>query len=103
VVNGIQDFRSIRFMRLYDERAGPRRRCCALRALEFVRGEWRKYTCKASRHRAKVIGGDPDQTTHFNVAAVNIEENGNRTPINYVLAAGHQPRDRREPAPTCAT
>src|SRR5690606_34526693 len=32
----------------------------------------------------EIPGGDPDPTT-FEVAAVNIEENGNRTPINYVL------------------
>jgi cell surface protein SprA len=54
--------------------------------LEFVRGEWRKYT-QSLETPGEVIGGDPDQTT-FDVAAVNIEENGNRTPINYVLPPG---------------
>ena len=54
--------------------------------LDFVRGEWRKYT-QGLETPGEIIGGDPDQTT-FDVAAVNIEENGNRTPVNYVLPPG---------------
>jgi cell surface protein SprA len=85
VVNGIQDFRSIRFMRLFvKDWAQP----VVLRfaTLDFVRAEWRKYT-QSLETPGEVIGGDPDQTT-FDVAAVNIEENGSRTPINYVLPPG---------------
>ena len=54
--------------------------------MDFVRGEWRKYT-QGLETPGEIIGGDPDQTT-FDVAAVNIEENGNRTPVNYVLPPG---------------
>ncbi len=85
-MNGIQDFRSIRFMRIVPAQAGSRKRPCALRA-------WNSFVANgASTFRAwkppvKVIGGDPDPTT-FQIAAVNIEENGNRTPINYVLPPG---------------
>ncbi|MCB0763177.1 MAG: cell surface protein SprA, partial [Flavobacteriales bacterium] len=85
VVNGIQDFRSIRFMRMYlKEWQQP----VVLRfaRLEFVRGEWRKYNFSLETP-GEVIGGDPDATT-YETAAVNIEENGNRTPINYVLPPG---------------
>ena len=84
-VNGIQDFRSIRFFRLslhdWQQEATLR-----FARLEFVRGEWRKYL-QSMETPGEVIGGDPDPTL-FQIAAVNIEENGNRTPINYALPPG---------------
>jgi cell surface protein SprA len=82
VVNGIQDFRSIRFMRMYLN-GWQQEVTLRFARLEFVRGEWRKYLF-GLQTPGEVIGGDPDPTL-FEVAAVNIEENGNRTPINYVL------------------
>ncbi|HEY0976517.1 MAG TPA: cell surface protein SprA, partial [Flavobacteriales bacterium] len=84
-VNGIQDFRSIRFMRLF---VSGWQQPVVLRfaRLEFVRGEWRKYT-QSLEAPGEGPGGDPTATT-FEVAAVNIEENGNRVPINYVLPPG---------------
>ncbi len=84
-VNGIQDFRSIRFMRLF-MKGWSQATVLRFARLDFVRGEWRKYT-QSLETPGEVIGGDPDQTT-FDVAAVNIEENGNRVPINYVLPPG---------------
>jgi cell surface protein SprA len=84
-VNGIQDFRSIRFMRLF-VKGWAQPVVLRFARLDFVRGEWRKYT-QSLEAPGEVIGGDPDQTT-FDVAAVNIEENGNRVPINYVLPPG---------------
>jgi cell surface protein SprA len=82
VVNGIQDFRSIRFMRMYLHN-WQQEVTLRFARLEFVRGEWRKYLFSMETP-GEGIGGDPDPTL-FEVAAVNIEENGNRTPINYVL------------------
>ena len=82
VVNGMQDFRSIRFMRMYLH-GWQQEVTLRFARLEFVRGEWRKYLFSLETP-GEVIGGDPDPTI-FEVAAVNIEENGNRTPINYVL------------------
>lgn len=85
VVNGIQDFRSIRFMRLlmkgWDQPAVLR-----FARMEFIRGEWRKYL-QSLETPGEGQGGDPEGT-QFNVAAVNIEENGRRTPINYTLPPG---------------
>ncbi|MFN8351063.1 MAG: cell surface protein SprA [Flavobacteriales bacterium] len=85
VVNGIQDFRSIRFMRLllkgWEQQATLR-----FARLEFVRGEWRKYL-QSLETAGEGEGGDPE-ATQFNVAAVNIEENGRRVPINYTLPPG---------------
>lgn len=85
VVNGISDFRSIRFMRLF-VRGWEQPVVLRFARLEFVRGEWRKYT-QDLETPGEGQGGDPDATT-FNVAAVNIEENGKRVPINYVLPPG---------------
>ncbi len=84
-VNGIQDFRSIRFMRMFLKQW---QQPVVLRfaRLEFVRGEWRKYL-QSLETPGEGTGSDPDATA-FNVAAVNIEENGKRTPINYVLPPG---------------
>jgi len=82
VVNGIQDFRSIRFMRMYLS-GWQQEATLRFARLEFVRGEWRKYNFSLNTP-GEVPGGDPALTL-FETAAVNIEENGNRTPINYVL------------------
>ena len=85
VVNGIQDFRSIRFMRLLLN-GWPQEAVLRFARLEFVRGEWRKYNFSLETP-GEGVGGDPDLTT-FETAAVNIEENGNRVPINYVVPPG---------------
>ncbi|HRD52237.1 MAG TPA: cell surface protein SprA [Flavobacteriales bacterium] len=84
-VNGIQDFRSIRFMRMYLN-GWQQQATLRFARLEFVRGEWRKYESSLLTPQ-EVPASDPDPTT-FNVAAVNIEENGSRYPINYVLPPG---------------
>jgi len=84
-VNGIQDFRSIRFMRMYLH-GWQQQATLRFARLEFVRGEWRKFESSLLTPQ-EVPASDPDPTT-FNVAAVNIEENGSRYPINYVLPPG---------------
>ena len=84
-VGGIQDFRSIRFMRLL-MKGWQQQATLRFARLEFIRGEWRKYT-QSLEAPGEGQGGDPDGT-QFNVAAVNVEENGRRTPINYVLPPG---------------
>lgn len=85
VVNGIQDFRSIRFMRMF-MKGWSEPAVLRFARLEFVRGEWRKYNFSLETP-GEGLGGDPDATT-YETAAVNIEQNGNRDPINYVLPPG---------------
>ena len=84
-VNGIQDFRSIRFMRMYmkgfDEPVVLR-----FARLEFIRGEWRRYFQDLTQPGLS-IQTDPNLTS-FNIAALNIEENAQRQPINYVVPPG---------------
>ncbi|MFT5859183.1 MAG: cell surface protein SprA [Flavobacteriaceae bacterium] len=84
-INGIQDFRTIRFMRMFlkdfDEEVVLR-----FARLEFIRGEWRQYRDDLT---APGIGVqiDPNLTT-FNIGAVNVEENDQRTPIKYEIPPG---------------
>ncbi len=86
-VNGIQDFRAIRFMRMFmqgfDEEVVLR-----FAKLEFVRGEWRKYLLDLT------TPGLNEQTdpnlTEFNIGALNVQENSERLPIPYVIPPGIQ-------------
>ncbi len=78
---GIQDFRSIRFIRMYmhgfDEEVILR-----FGSLELVRNQWRTY----DRPLNDGIVADPD--TQFDVTDISFEENSSRTPFNYVLPPG---------------
>ncbi len=79
-IGGIQDFRSIRFMRVYLQGfAQP----VVLRfaRFELVRNQWRVYQQPLSNELA-------DFPTAFDVNAVNIEANSSRCPFNYVLPEG---------------
>lgn len=84
-VNGIRDFRSIRFMRMFlkdfDDEAVLR-----FARLEFVRGEWRQYQLDLSQP-GEGVQIDPDLTT-FNIGAVNVEENDQRDPVKYEIPPG---------------
>jgi cell surface protein SprA len=86
-VGDIQDFRSIRFFRMFmtgwSENVTLR-----FARLELVRGEWRRYA-ESLAAPGEGEGGEVGNTL-FNIAAVNIEENGNRDPVNYVLPPGIQ-------------
>ena len=84
-VNGIQDFRSIRFMRMFmkgfDEEVLLR-----FARLELIRGEWRRYRLDLTEP-GESVQVDPNLTT-FNIAAVNVEENDQRSPIKYEIPPG---------------
>ncbi|PKP04767.1 MAG: cell surface protein SprA [Bacteroidetes bacterium HGW-Bacteroidetes-6] len=86
VVGGIQDFKSIRFIRvLLKDFAEP----VVLRfaTLELARSQWRKYD-NALLYPGEYIPSDDQNGTSFDISAVNVEENGSRTPIPYVLPPG---------------
>ncbi len=84
-VNGIADFRSIRFMRMFvkdfDEEVVLR-----FARLELIRGEWRRYLLDLTKP-GETQQTDPNLTT-FNIGAVNIQENSERDPVNYILPPG---------------
>lgn len=89
-VGNIQDFKSIRFIRMFMTNFVD---TTILRfgKIQLVRGEWRQFN--ASNEADKVIVDPalvpvgPDNST-IEVATVNIEENGKRTPIPYVVPPG---------------
>lgn len=76
-IGTIQDFKNIRFMRMFLTKFD---RPVFLRfgSLEFLRGEWRVYS-HALNPDVPVGNGT------LNVSTVNIEENGDKEPVNYVL------------------
>ena len=84
-INGIQDFRSIRFMRMYmkdfDEEVVLR-----FARLELIRGEWRKYENDLTQP-GEGITPEPNSTS-FNIGTVNVEENDQREPIKYEIPPG---------------
>ena len=86
-IGSISDFRSIRFMRMFMT-GFSNELTLRFGALDLVRGEWRRYTNTL----------DPNQTTEENnedgtdldVLAVNVQENNERCPVNYVIPPGVQ-------------
>jgi hypothetical protein len=86
-VGQINDFRSIRFMRMF-MKGWSEPVTLRFAQLELVRSEWRAYQDDL-REPQEVEPTDPEPTS-FNIAAVNIEQNGNRDPIPYVVPPGIQ-------------
>ena len=81
VIGNIRGFNNIRFMRMFltnfEEPVFLR-----FATLELIRSEWRTY------RRDLVSGGDLSGTGSIDISTVNIEENGSRTPVNYILPPG---------------
>ncbi|MGA0373235.1 MAG: cell surface protein SprA [Flavobacteriaceae bacterium] len=77
-INNIEDLRSIRFMRMvlkgFSEPLVLR-----FGTLDLVRGDWRRYNQKLNKSLPK------NNNTTVDISTVNILENENRIPINYVL------------------
>ena len=84
-VGGIRDFRSIRFMRMFMT-GFEAQTTLRFARLELVRNQWRRYGQELSEETNIPC----DATTTFDVDALNIEENSNRQPYNYVLPEGIQ-------------
>ena len=87
---GIQDFKSIRFMRMF-MRGWEKAIVLRFAKLELVRSEWRKYDFVIKEGGESIGDGDESYDPNdipFTVATVNIEENGSRYPVNYILPPG---------------
>ncbi len=85
VIGNIQDFTSIRYMRMFFK-GFEAPIITRFATLELIRGDWRTYDRELAAPGEYVPGGT-DETT-FDVFTVNIEENGQRDPIPYVLPPG---------------
>lgn len=77
-VGSISDFTSIRFMRMFLTNF-EKPVIVRLGTLDLVRGEWRIYEQSLESSAS---------TGTLSVSAVNIEENNDKTPVNYVLPPG---------------
>lgn len=86
VIGNISDFRSIRFMRVF-MKDFPKPIVARFATFELVRGEWRRYD-QPILEPGDYPTGDYGNETNFTVATVNIEENGKREPIPYVIPPG---------------
>ena len=82
-VGGIQDFRSIPFMRMvlkdFDTPVVLR-----FAGIDLVQGSWRIYDKPLEADAPPPSGA----TAQLEIGAINIEENSNRSPIPYVLPPG---------------
>lgn len=89
-VGNIRNFKSIRFARIYMTNFSQETHL-RLATLDLVRGEWRNYTKGLYQDAANNqynIANPYTTSGSMVVEAVNIEENSNRTPVNYVLPPG---------------
>lgn len=81
-VGNIRNFKSIRFIRMFLTNFKNETHL-RFGTLDLVRGEWKTYT------KALYDATNPPSTTgSMDVLAVNIEENGRKEPVNYVLPPG---------------
>ncbi|HPD64411.1 MAG TPA: cell surface protein SprA [Bacteroidia bacterium] len=86
-IGQIRDFKSIRFMRMI---LTDFEKDVVLRfgRLQLVRGDWRQYLYDLKAPGEVTGPGDPIDSTIFDISTVNIEANGKRDPIPYVLPPG---------------
>lgn len=78
-IGSIKDFRSIRFFRMFMT-AFQQPMHLRFGTLELVRGDWKRYTKDLYPK-----GSAPTSVATMDVTSVNIEENDNKEPVNYVL------------------
>ena len=85
-IGGIGDFRSIRFVRMFltgfQDSVTVR-----LAKVELGRNQWRRYLFSL-KTPGENIPEEEQRNMEFAVTSVSLEENGNRTPIRYVLPPG---------------
>ena len=81
VVGGISDFSSVRFARIFMH-GFKETTHLRFATLELVRGEWRDYEFNLNSRNDSPAEGELDMTV------VNIEENADRVPVNYILPPG---------------
>ncbi len=82
----ISDFRSIRFIRMF-MRGFTDTIVTRFAKLDLVRSEWRDYE-GGIREGAEGTTTPQPEVEGFDISVVSIEENGKRSPINYVLPPG---------------
>lgn len=82
-VGNIQGFTSMRFMRMFMT-GFQDSLICRFGQMNLVQSEWRRYSEDLGK-KGERVPEDPIDTSSFDISTVNIEENGQRAPIPYVL------------------
>lgn len=82
-IGSIKDFKSIRFMRMFLTNF-EQPVILRFATMDLVRGEWRTYEQPLYNTQQSVSSSSGT----LDVSAVNIEENGDKEPVNYVLPPG---------------
>ena len=82
VYGAINDFRSIRFIRMF-LKGWSKPVVMRFASLDLVRTNWRRYDKDLTED-----AGIPSPDTQFEISAVNVEENSNRSPVNYIMPPG---------------
>ncbi len=85
-IGGIQDFKSIRFVRMFLTSFSDSV-IMRFARLDLIRGEWRRYNLEFAEGGEDWTGYEPANGT-FDISAVNIEENAGKQPVNYILPPG---------------
>lgn len=86
-VGGIEGFNSIRFMRVF-MKGFDKPIVLRMARFELVRSDWRRYLFDLSKPGEYLA--TEDNNTSFDVSAVSVQENGQKTPVNYVIPPGIQ-------------
>ncbi|TDD96535.1 T9SS outer membrane translocon Sov/SprA [Flavobacterium cellulosilyticum] len=84
-IGNISDFRSIRFMRMFMT-GFEKDVTVRFGSLDLVRGDWRRYTNTLDYNDQNIL----DDGTALDVLAVNVQENSDRCPVNYIVPPGVQ-------------
>lgn len=86
VVGGIQDFKSIRFIRMFFK-DWDTAVVCRFASLELERGEWRKYYNSLLTPGEYIPDPNQDGTT-FDISTLSVEENSSRKNVVYRTPPG---------------
>ena len=86
-MGGIRDFKSIRFLRMYltgfEDSITLR-----FAKLDLVRNQWRQFAYDVDNSGEYKLITPENNTATVNTIAVSLEENGSRTPVNYLVPPG---------------
>ncbi len=80
-VGTIKDMRSIRFMRMF-LKGFKDTTILRMATLDLIKGDWRRF------NESLYENSGSNSNTEFEVSVVNIEENSQKKPVNYVLPPG---------------
>lgn len=89
-IGDIEDFTSIRFMRMFLH-GWSQKVVLRFATLDLVKGDWFTYEYNLKDGDEGLLASnenDDASASSFSISTVNIEENGSRSPVNYLLPVG---------------